>query len=185
MSRQSIDQAQRSWMPLEPSVLPPAEMERRELILREEGIDPKDATEGGAGSWMNDEYQVTASLLPRNDGSPGSMDGMVHLSIKRNDKQPVQDWRDKQAIKNEICGPEREAIEIFPAESRLVDEADQAHLWVFPEGDKLPLGFQARMVKDDRERRREMREAFGMEVAMTKGSQRNWRPGIPTGKGRG
>jgi len=55
-----------------------------------------------------------------------------HLSIKRNDQEIIRDWRDLQRIKNELFGPEAEAVELFPAESRLVDAANQYHLWVFP-----------------------------------------------------
>lgn len=73
---------------------------------------------------------------------------MVHLSIKRRDKQPCRDWRDFQRIKNELVGPEAEGVEIYPAESRLVDLAAQFHLWVFTTG-KLPFGFdEGRLVSD-------------------------------------
>jgi len=72
---------------------------------------------------------------------------LVHLSIKRNDKECVHDWRDLQRIKNEVVGEEREAVELYPAESRLVDQANQYHLWVLPEGQCLPLGwFEGRVV---------------------------------------
>lgn len=71
-----------------------------------------------------------------------------HLSIKRFDKAACRDWRHFQWIKNEVCGAEREAVEIFPAESRLVDAANQYHLWVLPEGQRLPFGVNARAVAD-------------------------------------
>lgn len=58
------------------------------------------------------------------------MEGMTHLSIKRIDKRPSRDWRDFQEIKNIFCGPECNAVEVYPAESRLVDTANQYHLWV-------------------------------------------------------
>ncbi len=61
----------------------------------------------------------------------------------------IRDWRVLQRIKNDVAGPEREAIEICPAESRLVDTANQYHLWVLPEGEKMPLGFHERLVTDD------------------------------------
>ena len=66
---------------------------------------------------------------------------VLHLSIKRNDRRVIHDWRDLQRIKNELVGPEREAVEIYPAESRLVDGANQYHLWVLPEGFAFPFGF--------------------------------------------
>lgn len=69
-----------------------------------------------------------------------------HLSIKRNDREPIREWRDLQRIKNELCGPEAEAVELFPAESRLTDEANQFHLWVFNRGYRFPFGDQVRSV---------------------------------------
>lgn len=70
--------------------------------------------------WINHTYQVNRREL----GGGG-----VHLSIKRIDQEPVHDWRDLQRIKNELLGPECEAVELCPAESRRVDSANQYHLW--------------------------------------------------------
>lgn len=82
--------------------------------------------------YRNDMYQVVVRELP---------EGFTHLSIKRNDRDVCRDWRDFQRIKNELCGPEREGFEMYPAESRLVDGANQYHLWVLPLGLRIPLGF--------------------------------------------
>lgn len=96
----------------------------------------------GEQCWLNVKYQVFMTPMD------GVMDfsGGVHLSIKRRDKQPLLDWRDLQRIKNELVGPEREAVQLFPGESRLVDEANQFHLWVLPEGRYAPFGYMDRMV---------------------------------------
>ena len=72
---------------------------------------------------------------------------MAHLSFKVHDKQAHHDWRDIQRLKNEICGAECDAVEIYPAESKLVDSANQYHLFVFKDY-KLPFGFQERLVGD-------------------------------------
>lgn len=48
-------------------------------------------------------------------------------------------WAEKQRIKNEIFGTERCAVEVFPAMTELVDEANMYHLWVLPAGMKLPF----------------------------------------------
>jgi hypothetical protein len=64
------------------------------------------------------------------------------LSIKRRDKKAIHDWRALQRIKNDLVGEEFEAIEIYPSESQLVDEANQYHLWVMPEGQVAPVGFR-------------------------------------------
>lgn len=64
-----------------------------------------------------------------------------HLMIRRKDFGPLVDWRDKQAIKNQIAGPESEAIELYPAESRVVDNQNWTHLWLQPGGAKFPYGY--------------------------------------------
>jgi hypothetical protein len=72
---------------------------------------------------------------------------VIWLSIKRRDKAPVHDWRDLQVIKNLIVGPEHEGFEIYPAESRLVDTANQYHVFVFLDPKvRLPVGFRTREV---------------------------------------
>jgi hypothetical protein len=75
----------------------------------------------------------------------------VHLSFKRNDKEVMNspdDWRDKMRIKNELAGDECEAVELFPAMSRLTDSANQYHLWCLPAGRKFPCGYLDRIVED-------------------------------------
>lgn len=73
--------------------------------------------------------------------------GVVHLSIRRNDRTTAKDWRDFQRIKNELCGPEWEGLELYPAESRLVDSANQYHLWVLDR--KIEVGYSTRLVSDE------------------------------------
>jgi hypothetical protein len=90
--------------------------------------------------WLNNRYQVLKRLAGEGDAGP-----VWHLSIKRVDKKPIHDWRDLQRIKNELVGPEAEAVELYPAESRLVDTANQYHLWAFP-GVRFPFGFEERLV---------------------------------------
>lgn len=86
----------------------------------------------GCQYFTNDIYHVT-----RKDVG----EGWTHLSIKRRDQESCHDWRHFQQIKNELCGKEREAVEIFPAESRLIDTSNQYHLWVLPEGERVPCGY--------------------------------------------
>lgn len=75
--------------------------------------------------------------------------GWTWLAIVRRDRSHVHDWRHLQRIKNEICGPEREAVELYPAESRLVDTSNQFHLWVLPAGERIPIGYTERDVSDN------------------------------------
>jgi hypothetical protein len=69
------------------------------------------------------------------------------LSVKRNDSAAIHNWQDLQQIKNDICGEEREALELYPAMSRIVDCENQYHLWVFPVGHIIDMGFKNRLVK--------------------------------------
>jgi hypothetical protein len=82
--------------------------------------------------YVNSRYQVSIE----------ESDSVTHLSIKRVDQESIHDWRDLQRIKNELCGADCEAIELYPAESRVVDLANQYHLWVVRE--RIPVGFTGR-----------------------------------------
>jgi len=95
--------------------------------------------------YMNDLYQVNAQVVAAPFGAVAG--DVMWLSIKRRDRMPVHDWRDLQAVKNLIVGPEHEGFEVYPAESRLVDTANQFHLWVFLDPKvRLPVGFREREV---------------------------------------
>lgn len=100
--------------------------------------------------WVSPEYQVNVDRDPPH-GLPGLK--VVHLSIKRRDRSPVHDWRDLQAIKNALVGTEFEAIEVYPAESRLVDTANQYHLWVITDEAggpvTFPVGWTSRLTMDE------------------------------------
>lgn len=54
----------------------------------------------------------------------------IRLSIRRHDGQPCKEWKHLQEIKNDLIGPEHEAVELFPAESRLIDTNNEYHMWV-------------------------------------------------------
>lgn len=104
--------------------------------------------------WINNEYQVN---INKNVTGFNESVKIWHLSIKRRDKEPIHDWRDLQAIKNMLVGEEYEAIEIYPAESRVVDTANQYHLWAFMSfvGEenktppRIPVGWTMRSVTSD------------------------------------
>jgi hypothetical protein len=87
--------------------------------------------------WSNDLYEV----IVRRQTS-----GFTHLSIKRHDRGAVIDWRHLWQLKTEICGAESEGCELYPAASRLVDASNQRHLWVLPNGQRFPFGYDDRLV---------------------------------------
>ncbi|HEY3897541.1 MAG TPA: hypothetical protein VGM54_02955 [Chthoniobacter sp.] len=89
--------------------------------------------------YLNDLYRVQVR-----DVAP-----FVQLDITRRDGDICSNWRHFQQIKNELVGPECEAVELFPAESRLVDTANQYHLWVMPNTRyRFPFGYENRLVLD-------------------------------------
>lgn len=98
--------------------------------------------------FVSDTYQVTMSA-PHQTRAAG-WPPMIHLSVIRRDGGHVS-WDDLQTIKNMLIGPEAEAIEIFPAESRLVNMGENRHLWVFAEEFTIPIGWTQRMVKHELE----------------------------------
>ena len=102
--------------------------------------------------WINEIYQVNVRRgeLTGWKEENGNIITITHLSIKRLDKSAKIDWRDFQYIKNQLVGEENEGCEIYPAESRLVDGANQFHLWVFENPEiKFPFGFKERCVTEN------------------------------------
>ena len=94
----------------------------------------------------DDVYQCNVRLVEATDNWPE----MYHLSIKRKDKEAIHDWRVMQAIKNDIVGKEFEGVELYPAESRLVDTANQYHMWVLTDDQaRFPFGWEDRLVSGE------------------------------------
>lgn len=139
------------WTPFERVQLTPATPAEVAEMARHAGVPYADALKADLETvrdevWVNSRYQVNV----RRGNAPECGDyRMIWLSIKRRDKRPPGEerFRDFQRIKNELVGPEFEAVEIYPAESRMMDTANQYHLWVFPTpGVQIPFGFAVRAV---------------------------------------
>lgn len=145
------------WQPLRQSRVP------RHIIIhhRHYGTTPPDEI------WSNETYEV---MVHREDH------GGVHLSIKRYDRAAVHNWRHFQQMKNEICGEFREAIELYPSEARVADNANQYHLFVLPEGVEVPIGFPSGMVSISPEDVAAYNEAGGP------GRQEPMQPGLTVGQ---
>lgn len=108
--------------------------------------DIEEPNEGTTTVYANSRYVVIkTTTLPTDSTFPP----LVHLSIRRADRAAVHDWRDLQRIKNELVCSQCEGLEIYPAEERLVDSANQFHLWVFDSPIfRLPIGFRERLVAE-------------------------------------
>ncbi len=100
-------------------------------VVREVAED----TYGEAELYANGIYEVQklAAIAPPS---------WVHLIIRKRAGGKDVPWAHKQMIKDQLVGPECEAVEIFPAASRLLDIDDAYHLWCNPEpNERLPIGF--------------------------------------------
>jgi hypothetical protein len=116
-------------------------IEMMRTLAVQEGFDPAEIasqiTQERMSSreiWRNDRYTVHVERREEDRS-------VSELSIRRNDRKPIRDWRDFQRIKNEVAGAEVEAVELYPAMSRIMDTANQFYLWVLPPGQRFPLGY--------------------------------------------
>jgi len=98
--------------------------------------------------WENDVYQVTVRRWT-DDPVFGTRGGMIQIGISSLDGTARHDWREFQGIKNQIAGPECEAFELYPAESRLLDPSNYYTLWCFPGLKRVKVGInEGRRVLD-------------------------------------
>jgi hypothetical protein len=179
-NRRSGNPAKKGWEPLE---IGPAADTGTEI-----GMAAAFHATGGKQHWYNYrealQQPAVAILAFHNRQYNGFAlvfkDTSMHLTFKRNDRAAVRDWRHFQAIKNEVAGPQREALEIYPPESELVDAANEYHLWVLPEGLTAPYGFQERALMDSASSHD---HAQYRQTGKAGYRQREWEEGIPTGLG--
>lgn len=153
VGRRKLNAEKPKWDAFVPGTLPPFSVDKMKAQAAHLGVPLEqiiavhnDITKHER-VFINSLYQVN---VRKNPPMQSGWPDMIHLSIKRRDKAPIHDWRDLQRIKNELVGPEYEGIELYPAESRLVDTANQYHIWVFMDpAFKLNVGFKdGRMVTD-------------------------------------
>ena len=101
--------------------------------------------------WIREEDQVMvcSRLLRTKWGN------VEHVTITRGLKDNILTidgssgftWAEKQQIKNELFGDNRDAVEVYPKESKLVDTADVYHLWVFDKKFEMPFGIHPKQFK--------------------------------------
>ena len=95
--------------------------------------------------WRNEFYY--GQFYKFNKGAPFGGGPYILISISARSEEAVHDWRDFQQIKNDLAGKEWEAVELYPAESRLVDPSNCFFLWCFPPRVLKKLGFMHRKVE--------------------------------------
>lgn len=107
-------------------------------------IDSGQRGRNGVEYWENYVYEVTVRRYAT--GWPFGGGEYIQLGIASHDGEARHDWRDFQRIKNDVCGPNWEAIEIYPSEERLIDPSNYYMLWCAP---FIPVGmFVARTIID-------------------------------------
>ena len=85
-------------------------------------------------AFYNDFYSVQIYWVKTDWGE------VHHLIVRGQIKSSEPPWRDMQRIKNELVSDVREAIQIYPRATDVVDQADVYHLWVLPAGMGVPFG---------------------------------------------
>lgn len=65
--------------------------------------------------------------------------GAIHYAVTSL-SQERPSWWEMQRIKNELAGESATAVEVYPPQSEVVDEADMYHFWVLPDG--LPFSLR-------------------------------------------
>jgi hypothetical protein len=124
------------WKPLEQATLNRSSPHMQTVIklqmetddsTYEEAIAKLEAYEAGCTYWINDLYQVQVRKFYCEEWHSE----MMHLNIRRRDGAAIFDWRHRQLIKNQLLGKECEAMEMYPAESRLNDTSNKYHLFGF------------------------------------------------------
>jgi hypothetical protein len=111
-----------------PAWLPFRQVPNEEIInqqpehMREQAA----ASIAGAQIYVNNHYYVTARQVPTGFGL------MFCLEIRRHDQEPIHDWRELQKVKNMLVGSEAEGVELYPAESRLVDASNVTYMYCLP-----------------------------------------------------
>lgn len=103
---------------------------------------------GGNGKcdlWENDVYYGTLRRFKAGFFVGNSEWAVIGITAK--DESALHDWRHFQQVKNDLVGREWEAVELYPAESRLVDPSNRFYLWCAPKG-CFQFGFHHRSVDD-------------------------------------
>lgn len=103
--------------------------------------------------WENNVYEVSMrryahTPLSQEEGFPIGGGPWAQLGILSLDGTARHDWRDFQSIKNDLLGPEWEAVELYPAESRLVDPSNYYILYAIPY--RFPFGLLHRVIANEK-----------------------------------
>ena len=101
-------------------------------------------------------WKVT-KLPPRRNEDRGPDGDMLHFDCRPIDGSNRHEWYELQRIKNGVLGEECEAVELYPAESDVVDDVEAAkglvpdvgifHLWANKNGAKFDFGLRGGILR--------------------------------------
>jgi hypothetical protein len=89
--------------------------------------------------FANSQYKVIRNKVP----ATAECTALIHFWIYRIDGRPVGSERydDFMRIRDELVGPDHEAVEIYPRRSNEVNTGHAYHLWVLADAEhRFPLG---------------------------------------------
>lgn len=89
--------------------------------------------------WRNRRFMVL--VYPEKDGIERLT---CFKTIMKDDGSRFEDgitWDDLQSLKYQCGRGDRWALEIYPAETKIVNVSNMRHLWVLPEGQKPTMGW--------------------------------------------
>lgn len=83
--------------------------------------------------WMTRAYMNNRYVVMINDNAKLMGASVITAMVQRHDDKPIPGhWRQMQNIKNELFGTESLAIEVYPRESELIDDANIYWLHILP-----------------------------------------------------
>ncbi len=85
-------------------------------------------------AWKNDAFAVLIRPLYNEPAQ-------FHLAI-RTYRGGEPRWPEMQRIKTEVLGAEWAAVQVYPRECRIIDQADMFHLWCYAPGHQFGFGLR-------------------------------------------
>lgn len=79
--------------------------------------------------WENGWFVVMLRPIPLPDGTR-----IDHVFVRNKPNTPVRSWTDLMRIKRELFNADSLAVEVFPPDAEIIDEANLTHLWILPSG---------------------------------------------------
>jgi hypothetical protein len=124
-----------------------------------QALQPQALPEGAAYAGKNARCAVVGWLRPNPFGPPGQeVQPMMHLAVAERGRPLI--WEEMLEVVREVCGPQAEAVELYPALRRELRGERNRHLYAFLGGEEWPIG----EIPEGEARRREQEHAIAEQV---------------------